>query len=79
MLKSVKSLTLIIIFLCSVVFAHHVKDYFVNTSYSAPHKGDFLALLSIDYSSGDSHHYESENHFASENDGFSGCFTTLPN
>ncbi|MEE9189816.1 MAG: hypothetical protein V3U16_03500 [Candidatus Neomarinimicrobiota bacterium] len=71
MLKSLKAITLSIIFLCSVVFAHHGKDYFVATSYSTPHKGDFLALLSFDYDSRASHHHESENHLAAENDGFS--------
>ncbi len=79
MLNSFKSITLIIIFLCSFIFAHHGKDYFVTTSYTNPHKGDFLGLFSIDNGSGDSHHHESENQSASENDGFSGCFTTLPN
>jgi len=66
-----KSITISIICLFSFVNAHHGKDYFVTTSYDTPHKGELIAILSIDNVNGDSHHKETENHSASENNNFS--------
>lgn len=71
MFKLLKVLLISIIFIYSVVFAHHGKDFFVAASYETPHKGEFLALLSIDYGISESHHHESEDHLADEDNGFS--------